>query len=150
MLLRVPADLEELVQRLLATPYLANGETPAGWDCAGLARWCLVNLCGLSDVQPLPDYPSEIITNRAGRPERARLIGEVLQRWRAIEPQAGAVAWLEWMGGATHVGFMVAPRTVLHADIGIGTALMDLDRPGCRWRLKAAFVPTAVTKIVHA
>lgn len=147
MILRVPADLEDLVQPLLATPYLACGETPTGWDCAGLGRWCLQNLCGLSDVEPLPDYPSEILRPRAGS-ERARRIGEVLQRWREVEPQAGVLGWLEWLGGATHVGFLVGPRTILHADVGTGTTLMDLDRPGARWRLKAAFVPAAVTQIL--
>lgn len=149
MILRVPNDLDERVQPLLATPYLPNGETPDGWDCAGLGRWCLINLCGLEAVEALPEYPSEILGPRGGA-ERSRRIGEVLRRWREVEPQPGVLGWLEWLGGATHVGFLIAPRTVLHADAGTGTTLMDLDRPGARWRLKAAFVPADVAAVVHA
>jgi cell wall-associated NlpC family hydrolase len=148
MILTVPADLEARTTALLSVPYRPNGETRAGWDCAGLTRWCLLNLCGLARVEPLPNYPSEILAARAGAFERSRRIGEVLTRWREVEPQAGAVAWLEWLGGATHVGFLISPRTVLHADVGTGTTLMDLDRPGSRWRLRAAFVPADVTSIV--
>jgi cell wall-associated NlpC family hydrolase len=149
MILMVPTDLEARVTPLLSAPYLPGGETPEGWDCAGLVRWCLVNLCGLAEVEPMPDYPSEITASPAGRPERARRIGEVLTRWREVPARPGAVAWLEWLGGATHVGFLVGPATVLHADVGTGTCLLDLNRRGGRWRLKAAFVPDSVTGLIE-
>ena len=60
------------------------------------------------------------------------------------------VAWLTWMGRAGHVGYMLTPRLILHADTPMQTALLDLDEPGGRYRLKGAFVPAFVTDIEQA
>jgi hypothetical protein len=51
------------------------------------------------------------------------------------------------MGKAGHVGYMLTPRLILHADTPMQTALLDLDEPGGRYRLKGAFVPAFVTDI---
>lgn len=144
----VPADLEARTAHLIGAPFLAKGDRPQGWDCKGLTRWCLDAFCGVS----LPDYQdryeADIVTPR-GAAERARLLAEGLAEWRPVEPQAGAVAWLTWMGRAGHVGFMLTPRLILHADSPMGTTLLNLDEPGSRYRLKAAFVPAFVTEIIQ-
>ncbi|NBB65307.1 hypothetical protein GVN18_39270 [Pseudomonas sp. ODNR1LW] len=144
MVLRVPADLAERAAAIIGKPFLPKGDTPEGWDCRGCARWCYREWCGIA----LPDYgdlyESAIVT-RAGRAERARLLAEGLAAWRPVPPQAGALAWLTFLGVAGHVGFMISPSLVVHADVGIGTQLLDLTEVGGRYRLAGAFVPAFVT-----
>lgn len=142
----VPADLEARVAEIIGVPFLAKGDTLDGWDCRGCVRWCLEHLCGV----PTPDYRGLYdadVLRLAGRSERARLIAEGLANWRPVEPQAGAVAWLEWLGGAGHVGFMLSPRRLVHADVGPGTVLLDLDDPASAYRLKGAFAPSWISDI---
>lgn len=142
----VPRDLEARVAPLIGTPFVPKGDTPDGWDCRGCARWCLATHCGVET----PDYRtlySASVVQLAGRAERSRLIAERLAHWRPVEPQAGAVAWLEWLGGAGHVGFMLSPRRLIHADARAGTVLLDLDDPAAAYRLRAAFVPDWITEI---
>lgn len=147
MLLRVPGDLVARISPLIGAPFAPKGDTPKGWDCRGLVRWCLREYCAVTvpDYQDL--YQASIVSVRGGS-ERARLLAEGLAHWRPVEPQAGALALLTWMGQAGHVGFMLAPRLVLHADAGIDTTLLDLDEPGSRYGFAGAFVPGCVSEIV--
>lgn len=143
----VPRDLEARSAVIIGAPFLAKGDAPDGWDCRGLARWCLREWCGVEvpDYQAL--YAADIVCS-AGRRTRAALLAQGLgEQWRPVEPQAGAVALLEWMGAAGHVGFMLSPRRLLHADTRCGTALLDLDDPAAGYRLRAAFVPAFITEI---
>ncbi|WP_332657372.1 hypothetical protein [Brevundimonas sp.] len=144
----VPRELEARVAPLIGTPFVAKGDTPDGWDCRGCARWCLKEHCGVET----PDY-RDLYTaadvRLAGRAQRSRLIAERLAHWRPVEPQAGVIAWLEWLGGAGHVGFMLSPRRLIHADARAGTVLLDLDEPSAAYRLRGAFVPDWITEI-HA
>lgn len=141
MLLTVtPAELEIRVSALIGIPYLARGDTPAGWDCRGCVRWCLGQFCGVET----PDYRSLYTVDQAsgpgGRRLRAALIADGLAAgWEPVEPRPGAVAWLGWLGTAGHVGFMLDGRRVLHADARCGTALLDLDDPAAGYRLVGAF-----------
>lgn len=147
-ILWLPADLEARISPLIGSPFLAKGDTPSGWDCRGYVRWIYRNVLGhdLPDYRDL--YAASIVTRVAGRGERARIIAETLAaQWRPIPPQAGAVAWLEWMGGAGHVGFMLGPRAVTHADTRCGTEAFDLDDPSSAYRLKGAFVPADISEI---
>lgn len=144
----VPADLEARAGALVGVPYRPKGADPAGWDCMGLLRWCLDRFCGVAVADYAHLYRAEILTGVAGRAERARLIAEGLAAWRPVEPQAGVAAWLDGLGGPGHVGFMVGPRRLLHADHRCGTVMLDLDDPAAGWRLKGAFVPAAVNAIV--
>lgn len=144
----VPRDLEARVASLIGAPFLPKGDTPDGWDCRGCAQWCLRELCGIET----PDYQalySAATVRLAGRAERSRLIAEGLACWRPVEPQAGVIAWLEWLGGAGHVGFMLSARRLIHADARAGTVLLDLDEPSAAYRLRGAFVPDWITEI-HA
>lgn len=146
----VPPDLEHQVAALIGVPFRVKGDGLDGWDCRGCARWCLKNLCYVDVPDYLDLYASAIIAV-SGRRERARLLGEGLaQMWRPVAPQAGAVALLSWLGSAGHVGFMLSPTKILHADIRVGTALLDLNDPAAAYRLKGAFVPAFVTDIRHA
>lgn len=146
----VPADLEHQVAALIGVPFRVKGDDLDGWDCRGCARWCLKNLCGVDVPDYLDLYASAIIAV-SGRRERARLLGEGLaQTWRPVQPQAGTVALLSWLGSAGHVGFILSPTKILHADIRVGTAVLDLDDPAAAYRLKGAFVPAFVTDIRHA
>lgn len=144
MILRLPADLSERAAAIIGRPFVPKGDTPDGWDCRGCARWCYREWCGID----LPDYAdlyeSEIVT-RSGRAERARLLAEGLASWKPVPPQAGALAWLTFLGVAGHVGFMISPTLVVHADGGIGTQLLNLEEVGGRYRLNGAFVPAFVT-----
>lgn len=146
MRMSVPGDLVARAAPLIGAPFRAKGDTPAGWDCRGLTRWCLRANSGIE----VPDYhhlyEAEIVTP-GGTGERARLLAEGLAAWRPVAPQPGVVAWLTWLGKAGHVGYMLTPRLVLHADTPMGTTLLDLDEPGGRYRLKGAFVPAFVTDI---
>lgn len=144
--LRVPSDLEARAAGIIGRPFLAKGDTPAGWDCRGCVRWCLGEWCGV-DVPDYAEMYEAAIVSQAGRAERARLMGEGLARWRPVAPQAGAVAWLTFLGSAGHVGFMISPRRIVHADVGVGTSVLDLDDAGGRYRLKGAFVPDFITAI---
>jgi len=146
----VPPDLEHQVAALIGVPFRVKGDGLDGWDCRGCARWCLKNLCDVDVPDYLDLYASAIIAV-SGRRERARLLGEGLaQMWRPVAPQAGAVALLSWLGSAGHVGFMLSPTKILHADIRVGTALLDLNDPAAAYRLKGSFVPAFVTDIRHA
>lgn len=149
MVLHVPSDLPQRAAAIIGRPFLPKGDTPAGWDCRGCARWCYREWCGLA----LPDYADlyeSDIVSRSGRSERARLLGEGLAAWRPVAPQAGALAWLSFLGVAGHVGFMISPTLVVHADSGIGTQLLNLEEVGGRYRLHGAFVPAFVTRIESA
>lgn len=146
MILRVPNDLPDRAAAIIGRPFLAKGDTPDGWDCRGCARWCYRTWCGVA----LPDYADlydAAIVNRTGRVERARLLGEGLAQWRPVAPQAGALAWLTFLGVAGHVGFMISTTLVVHADAGIGTQLLDLEEVSGRYSLKGAFVPRFITRI---
>lgn len=145
----VPSDLEARVVPLIGVPFLAKGDTLDGWDCRGCARFCFREFCGVET----PDYRglySAAVVRLAGRAERSRLIAEGLAAWRPVEPQAGVIAWLEWLGGAGHVGFMLSARRLVHADARAGTVLLDLDDPSAAYRLRGAFVPDWITEIKTA
>lgn len=148
-IMSVPADLEARVAPLIGAPFRPKGDDPSGWDCRGCARWCLRTFCGVAtpDYQDL--YQADIITSARGLARRAELIAAELAAWRPVPPQAGAVAFLSWMGRAGHVGFMVGPRRFLHADLRTDTTIADLDDPACPYRLRGAFVPSFVDVIVH-
>lgn len=149
MKMTVPADLEARVEGLIGTPFLAKGDTLGGWDCRGCARWCLRSFCGVETPDYRDLYDASLVMRLSGRTERARLVAEGLAAWRPVEPQAGVVAWLEWLGGAGHVGFMLSPRLIVHADLRCDTALLDLDDPAAGYRLRGAFVPAHVDSIHH-
>ena len=144
-----PADLEAQVEAagVIGAPFLAKGDTPAGWDCRGLARWALRTFC---DVE-VPDYQdlyAAAVVSPRGRAERARLLGAGLaEQWRPVPAQAGAIACLGWLGAAGHLGFMVSAPRILHADTRAGTAIFDLDDPAAAYRLRGAFVPAFITEI---
>ncbi len=148
-LMRVPEDLIARASVLIGAPFQAKGDTPEGWDCRGLTRWCLREFSGIEVPDYLNLYDAAIICPGGAR-ERARLLAQGLAAWRRVEPQPGVVAWLTWMGKPGHVGYMLTPRLVLHADSPMGTTLLDLDAPRSRYGLKAAFVPAFVTDIVKA
>ncbi|WP_292045867.1 MULTISPECIES: hypothetical protein [unclassified Brevundimonas] len=146
----VPSDLEERAAGLIGRPFLPKGDTPDGWDCRGLARWCLREWCDVAVPDYLDLYAAGIVSP-GGRRERARLLAEGLgATWRPVEAQAGAVALLSWLGQSGHVGFMLSQTRILHADIRVGTATFDLTDPAAAYRLKGAFVPAFVTDIRHA
>lgn len=144
----VPRDLEARIEAadIIGRPFLPHGDTPAGWDCRGCARWCLATFCGVVT----PDYRDlydEAVLGRSARHFRARLLGQGLAAWRAVPPQAGAIGLLEWFGSAGHVGFMISPRRLIHADVHCGTAVLDLDDPAAAYRLTGAFVPAHIRSI---
>lgn len=147
--LTVPPDLAARAGQLVGTPFRPHGDDPSGWDCRGCARWCLATFCGVEVPTYRELYSASILETIGGRAERARLIADGLTDWRAVEPQAGVVAWLKWLGGSGHVGFMLSPTQVLHADTRAGTTLLDLDRPDAGYHLLGAFVPGFVTDIVQ-
>jgi len=141
----VPWDIEARCAGLIGAPFQPKGDSPTGWDCRGCVRWCL-SLCG-ADVPDYRERYDAAIVSVSGRDERARILAEGLAAWRPVEPQAGAVALLEWLGVAGHVGFMISPRRILHADSRCGTALLDLDDAAADYRLRGAFVPAHITQI---
>lgn len=143
----VPADAEARVAEIIGVPFLAKGDDMAGWDCRGCVRWCLKQICGVETPEYRDLYDTATVMKLSGRHERARLIAEGLAHWRPIEPQPGAVAWLEWLGGAGHVGFMLSARRLVHADLRAGTVLLDLDDPAAAYRLKGAFAPSWITEL---
>lgn len=141
----VPADIEARLSAIIGVPFQPKGDDLTGWDCRGCVRWCL-SQCGVET----PDYRrlyTETTVRVGARAERAKLIADGLAHWRPVPPQAGAVAWLEWLGAAGHVGFMLSPRRLVHADTRCGTALLDLDDPSAAYRLKGAFAPSWITEI---
>lgn len=144
--LTVPADIEARVIPIIGVPFVAKGDSLKGWDCRGCARWCLQTICGVEVPDYLDLYEAGIMS-MTGRRERARLIADGLAEWRPVEPQAGVIAWLEWLGGAGHVGFMISARRVVHADTRGGTTLLDLDEANAAYRLRGAFVPSSITEI---
>ncbi len=144
----VPADLEVRIAAagIIGAPFRPRGDAPEGWDCRGCARWCLATFCGV----PTPDYRDlydEAVFTRSARRDRARLLGEGFGRWRQVEPQAGVVALLERFGVAGHVGFMISPRRMIHADVRCDTVVLDLDDPAAGYRLTGAFVPAHIHSI---
>lgn len=146
----VPSDLEAQVEAagLIGVPFLAKGDTLAGWDCRGCARYALREFCGVDVPDYLDRYQAALLVGTSGRRERARLLAEGLAAtWRAVPPQPGVVVLLHWLGGAGHVGFMLTPRLVLHADVRQGTAILDLDDPGSGYRVIGSFVPAFITQI---
>lgn len=143
----VPRDLEDRAGDLIGTPFLAHGDDLNGWDCRGCARWCLREFCGVTVPTYRELYSASILETVSGRAERARLIAEGLTDWRPVVPQPGVIAWLKWLGGSGHVGFMLTPTRILHADTRAGTAILDLDRPDAGYHLLGAYVPGFVTEI---
>lgn len=150
MLMTVPADLEARASAVVGVPFVPRGSDPDGWDCRGCARWCLATFCGVCVPDYLDLYEASVAAAPAARRDRARLIAEGLAAaWRPVAAMAGAVAHLSWLGSSGHVGFLLTPTRVLHADVRGGTTILDLDRPDAPYRLLAAYVPAAVTEIIH-
>ena len=144
----VPPDMLSRAQAIIGVPFKPKGDDLSGWDCRGCARWCLREFCGVDVPDYRGLYAAEIIERPTGRRERARLLAEGLAAsWRPVDLQPGAVVLLHWLGGAGHVGFVLAPRTVIHADVRQGTALLDLDDPASGYRPVGAFVPSFITDI---
>lgn len=146
--MHVPLDLEARIERagVIGRPFRAHGDTPDGWDCRGCVRWHLATFCGV-EVPDYLDLYDEAVFSRAARRDRARLLADGLARWREITPQAGAVALLERFGSAGHVGFMISPRRIVHADVRCDTAVLDLDDPAAGYRLTGAFLPAHIHSI---
>lgn len=144
----VPADLEARIAAagIIGAPFLPKGDTPLGWDCRGCARWCLATFCGV-ETPAHGELYDEAVFSRSGRRDRARLLTEGLDNWRRVEPQSGAIALLERFGVAGHVGFMISPRRLVHADLRCDTVVMDLDDPAAGYRLTGAFVPAHIHSI---
>lgn len=148
--MRVPSDLEARAADIIGVPFKAKGEDLTGWDCRGCARWCLKTWCGV-DVPDYLDLYAAGIVSPYGRRERARLLADGLaETWRPVAPQAGAVGLLSWLGAAGHVGFMLSPTLLVHADTRCGTAILDLTDPAAAYSLRGAFVPAFVTDIRQA
>lgn len=146
----VPADLEARAAPLIGVPWVPKGTTPAGWDCLGLGYWCLREWCGVTVEDYQTRYDATAASSPLRRQERARLLAEGLAEWRPVAPQAGVIARLRWMGRVGHVGFMLSPTRVLHADMRCGTALLDLDAPSSPYSLAGAVVPAWISEIMMA
>lgn len=146
----VPGDLTARAADLIGVPWVAKGTTPKGWDCLGLGQWCLAQWCGVAVASYAERYEAAVLLSPHRREERARLLAEGMAQWREVKPQAGVIARLRWMGRIGHVGFMLSPTLVLHADVTCGTALLDLTVPSAPYRLAGAFVPAFVSEIVTA
>lgn len=146
----VPADLLERAAPLIGTPWVAKGTTPAGWDCVGLAVWCLGHWCGVPVPTYADHYEASLLASPHRRSEMATTLAANLSDWRSVSPQAGAVAQLRWMGRVAHVGFMLSPTLILHCDRSCGTALLDLDAPSSPYKLAGASIPASVSHIAMA
>lgn len=145
----LPSDLERRASALIGAPFKPLGGTPDGWDCRGLVRWCLTEWADVTVPDYLDVYDAEIVTPE-GAGQRQALFARHLASWRQLDPQAGAVALLERFGRAGHIGFMLSPTRVLHADAPSNTAILDLTQYGGRYRLRAAFIPAHIKAIRRA
>ena len=145
----VPGDLLARIAPLIGTPFLAKGDTPDGWDCRGCALWILRHHLGV-EVESFQDaYDVAVVMTIGGRARRAQLIAERLGAWRPVEAQPGAVVHLNWLGRSGHVGLMTSRTGFVHADMGVGTTLADLDDRDCLYRAVGFFVPRFVTEVIH-
>lgn len=149
MRLVVPPDLLTRAEPLIGVPWVAKGTTPEGWDCLGLAAWCFRQWCGVDVPSYQAAYSAAMLTEPTARTARAEALAAGLTHWREVEPQAGVLARLRWMGRTGHVGFMLGPSQVLHCDTLVGTSVLDLDRAGAPYQLAGCVVPANVTEIVR-
>lgn len=126
----VPAWVADYV----GLPFLRCGRTREGLDCWGLVSLVLSEQYGIS----LPDYSG---TGWGNGPARA--VAETIEReagayWREVPAsgaQPGDVLLMTARGLPIHVGVLVAPGWILHAEETADTCLEPLDSPHFRRRI---------------
>ncbi|WGM45231.1 hypothetical protein KOAAANKH_00092 [Brevundimonas sp. NIBR10] len=144
----VPHDLLARIAPVIGSPFLGKGDRPDGWDCRGCVRWIYRTHLDVA-IETYSDAYDALILTSSGRARRARLIADRLAVWRPVEAQPGAVVHLNWLGRSGHVGLMTSRTGFVHADMGVGTTLADLDDRDCPYRAVGFFVPRFVTEVIH-
>ncbi|MFC7455456.1 C40 family peptidase, partial [Insolitispirillum peregrinum] len=102
----------------IGLPFSDHGRTRDGVDCWGLVRLVLAEQFGF-------DVPSHDGSYRqtTDRDDLDRLIStERSSAWSAVpagSEQAGDVVLLRCLGAACHVGLVVTPGIMIHAEVGL-------------------------------
>ena len=114
----------------IGIPYAAAGRDRSGCDCYGLVRLVLAEQFG----QGLPLVPERYATDRQAREDMARVRATALALVPSDElapgqEQAGDIINIRVLGQPLHVGVVVAPGWMLHAQRGVGAALESYRSP---------------------
>jgi cell wall-associated NlpC family hydrolase len=119
------------VRGFVGRPFAFGGRGPEAFDCWGLVRAVLADRFAIA----LPGYEAGYPASEADREDLAGLISRHLPDWRpAGEPAPGDVVLMRHGRHPCHVGVVVAPRLMLHAEEGTGAVLEPWDGP--RWARK--------------
>lgn len=114
-------DVLEFARRAISVPFIERGRSWDGWDCWGLVVVAYHEMFGLE----LPDYLDRYETTFRKRDlfrlsrtcRREREMG-----WHeAAEPAPGDVALIMRRGVPIHIGMVMRPDRILHAENGVGT-----------------------------
>lgn len=130
---RSDPQLEQLASDLIGTPFLHRGRDPAiGLDCYGL----VIALYRLRWSIDLPHYATD--GSRRHATEAARMIAaDAAASWietAAGQERAGDVVVLRRLGLPLHLGIVLRPGLMAHADEPAGVTMPRYD--GAQWCTK--------------
>lgn len=104
----VRASVADIALGLLGVPYVSGGATPAGFDCSGLVRYCVLQACGW-----------ELPRTAAGQSAMGHSVS-------FSELQPGDLLFWGGAGGAWHVAISLGGDSYVHApapgqSVSVGT-----------------------------
>ena len=104
----VRASVADIALGLLGVPYVSGGTTPAGFDCSGLVRYCVLQACGW-----------ELPRTAVGQSAMGHSVS-------FSELQPGDLLFWGGAGGAWHVAISLGGDSYVHApapgqSVSVGT-----------------------------
>lgn len=137
--------LDEFVVRALTVPFVEKGRSFDGWDCWGVICVGLWEVAGVY----VPPYTEGYDTTRGS--EGCRQLDALISAnmadwaparlpWRPLD-----VALFRIAGRPVHVGMMVDPVRVLHAEEKVGTFVERIASPMWVKRLEGVYRHAALT-----
>ena len=120
------------VGHYIGFPFKDHGRDRKGVDCWGLVRLVMSEQFGIS----LPSYATHY-DSTTREDQLAPLVEEERKWWIPVESgqeQLGDIVVLRMCGQPIHIGLVIEPGRMLHAEVGIGSVLDSYQ--STRWSLR--------------
>jgi cell wall-associated NlpC family hydrolase len=114
-------ELLEFARHAISVPFVERGRSWEGWDCWGLICVAYRELFGFE----LPDFLDRYKTTHEKRDLfrlRRTFVNEKTMGWsEPSDPAPGDVAIILRQAVPIHIGLLLTPDRILHAENGTGT-----------------------------